>query len=133
MADPDSGVQLIRGFHQIEHNSWRWSERTFSVILKRPAGAESKGANVVAKLNVPEPVIQRLGPITLKASLQGRTLGITTWTRSDEYTFQAEIPSQAFAADHVIVEFTLDKYLPAGTADSRELGVIINSIGLESH
>jgi hypothetical protein len=103
----------------------------FSVLLKPPANVVS-GARVVARLNVPEAILSQTGPITLTATLNGASIGSQTWSSSGEYTFEAPVPAAALGPDPVTIDFALDKYLPAGKAETRELGLIVTSIEIAS-
>ena len=38
-ADPRASLQLVKGFHGIEQNAWRWTMGQFSVTLRPPHGA----------------------------------------------------------------------------------------------
>jgi hypothetical protein len=42
------------------------------------------------------------------------------------------VPASALSSDAVSAEFALDKFLPPGTVDQRELGVVVTSIGFEA-
>ena len=132
MSDPKTEVQLIKGFHEVEQNSWRWTAGKFAVTLKAPGGARERGATVAARFTVPDPVIAQVKTTTLTATAGGRQIGSATYSTSGEYTFTADVPPELFATDAITVEFALSNFLPAGSVDSRELGVIASSIGLES-
>ena len=54
MADPKSSVQLLKGFHDVEQNAWRWTMGKFSVTLRPPLNAPQKGATLVVKLSIPD-------------------------------------------------------------------------------
>jgi hypothetical protein len=129
MADPRASAQLVRGFHQLEQNSWRWTMGKFTVVLKSPPQAARNGATLTASFSVPDPLIQRLGTLTLTATVEGRTLQTATYSAAGEVTFKAAVPAPEFKAEAVTVDFALDKFLAAGVADSRELGLIVTSIG----
>ena len=49
-ADPKSSIQLIKGFHGVEQNSWRWTMGRFAVTLKPPIGAAEQGAAAGAEI-----------------------------------------------------------------------------------
>jgi len=133
-ADPRASTQLLRGFHDIEQGAWRWSMGKFSVTLKPPAGGAKNGARIEVKLSVPDPVIQKLQAVTLSASVNGVAIGSETFSKAGDFTFSKEIAAStgAMAQDAVTVDFTLDKFLAAGTVEQRELGVVVSSIGLLS-
>ena len=131
-ADPAGAQQLIRGFHPVEQNSWRWTQGKFAVLLKPPATAAEKGAQVYVNVTVPDPVAQKLGSVTLTALLNGTKLGSATWTQAGEYVFTADVPASSLGTEPVTFDFVLDRFLAAGAVDSRELGVIVSRVGLRS-
>jgi hypothetical protein len=130
-ADPSTGMQLVRGFHAIEQNAWRWTMGQFAVTLQPPAGAADRGASLVVKLSVPETILQKVNKTTLSASVQKKPIGSQTYTTSGEQTFRADIPPALIRSEGVTVEFSLDPFLPGGTLDGRELGIVFVSASLE--
>jgi hypothetical protein len=132
MADPKSAGQLISGFHAIEDGAWRWTERKFVISLRPPASAAEKGAILDLKLTVPPPTAEKVGAVTLTASIGGTALTPETYSKSGEYNYRRDVPPALLAGDSVRVEFELDKAIPPGDPDIRELGVIVLRAGLES-
>jgi len=132
-ADPAAAQQLIRGCHPVEQNSWRWTQGKFAVLLQSPAASVRKGAQLYVNVTVPEPVAQQLRSVTLTALLNGVTLGSATWKDAGEYTLSVEVPGQSLSGEPVTFDFALDRFLQAGTVDSRELGLIVSRVGLRSH
>jgi hypothetical protein len=131
-ADPRIAPQLVRGFHPVEGNAWRWTAGQFTVLLKPPAGAEKKGAILVFKFTIPDTVIQQLKPLTLSASVNGTTLPPETYSAPGDQTYSRDVPGPALKGDSVTVEFALDKHLPPQGMDQRELGVVASMIGFEA-
>jgi len=131
MGDPRVETQLINGFYGIEQNSWRWTARQFSLVLRPPFGATEKGATLQVRLSVPDPVIAKLKTVSLSASVNGHQLPPETYTQAGEYTYTRDVPAGSLSGDSVKVEFQLDKAMPPSGADMRELGVVVSSIGLE--
>ena len=131
MADPKAAIQLLEGFHAVEHDRWRWTAGKFSVTLKPPAGAEQKGATLVVNFAIPEPVLTQLKSTTLTASIGATQLGSATYSSAGDHAFKADVPPSAFRAEAVTVDFSLSNFLPAGTSDKRELGVVMSVISLE--
>ncbi len=132
VADPRASVQLLKGFHDVEQNAWRWTMGRFSVTLRPPAGAAEKGAYLYVKLVVPEPVIQRTKAMRLDANVEGAAIEGETYTKPGEFVFRKEVPAQALKAGAVTAVFALDQFLAAGSVEERELGIIVSSIGLEA-
>lgn len=132
VADPRTSAQLVRGFHAVEQNAWRWTMAKFTVVLKPPAGAATKGATLLMNLVVPDPVINRLTKITLTPSVDGVQLAPETYSKTGDYVLTRDIPASAFKSSIATVDFALDHALPPGDPDQRELGIIVNSVGLEA-
>jgi len=131
VADPKAAIQLLKGFHSIEQNAWRWTAGKFAVTLKAPDGAAQKGATLIAKFSLPDPVIAKVKSTTLTASIGGTQVGSATYNAAGEYTFTADVPASAFRAEAVTVDFALSQFLPGSPDDNRELGLVISTIGLE--
>ena len=132
MADARASVQLLKGFHDVEGNAWRWTMGKFSVTLRPPLNASQKGATLVVKMSIPEAIIGQVKSTTLTANVNGAAIAGETYTKAGEYTYSRDVPASALGADAVTVDFALDKFLPPGLADQRELGVVVSSIGFEA-
>jgi len=102
------------------------------VTLSPPPKASERGARLVLRLMVPEPVIQKLTSMKLSASLDGVALAEETYTKAGQYVYSQDVPAQALAKRVVTVDFALDKFLPPGEADQRELGLVVTAVGLEA-
>lgn len=129
-ANPRTAGQFLSGFHQVEENSYRWTERKFSVILQPPAGAAQKGAALELKFHVSEPVIARRKAVTLSASAEGTPLAPQTYDRAGDYVYSRDVPASAVSGGTMKIDFSLDRFLAAGEVESRELGVAVMSAGL---
>jgi hypothetical protein len=131
MADPHASVQLLKGFYDIEQNAWRWTKGSFSVTLRPPLSAVQKGATLEVKFAAPDPVIAKVKSFTLAANVNGTAIPGETFSKAGEYKYSKDVPASAFGPDAVTVEFAMDKFLPPGSVDQRELGIVVSSIGLE--
>ena len=132
VADPRASLQLVRGFHEVEQNAWRWTMGKFAVTLRPPRNAAQRGASVQLKFSLPEAVIGRLKTVTLSARAGGLDLAPETYSKPGEYTYSRDVPGARLAGDGVLVEFALDRCLPVGAVDQRELGVVVSTIGFEA-
>jgi hypothetical protein len=131
MADPKASVQLLRGFHAVEGNAWRWTMGRFAVTLRPPATGAQRGATLKASFALPEAVTGKVGPVTISANVNGLALAGERYERAGDHAYTRDVPPSALAAEAVTCEFVLDKFLPAGAVDQRELGVVMSSIGFE--
>lgn len=131
MSDPRAAVQLVSGFYDIEFNAWRWTAGKFAVNLRPPPGSSQTGATLVVRFSAPQPILDKLKSVTLSAKTGTVELGSETYSAPGEYAFKKTVPGAALAGESVLFSFALDKSLPAGSVDQRELGLIVSSIGLE--
>jgi len=132
MADPKSAPQLLKGFHSVEGNAWRWTMGNFAVALRPPRNSAVRGATLRLKFAAPEAVISSAKKVTLSCSVNGTPLQPETYTQAGEFEYTREVDPKLLAADAVNVEFALDKFIPAGTLESRELGLIASSVAFEA-
>jgi tRNA (mo5U34)-methyltransferase len=119
-------LKLIDGWHEPEQSGWRWTKREFSIGL--PAGYRQR---ITMRLFIPPFVFERLGLLTLRASLGGVELRPTFFDRPGEHVYARplEVPCGSGSSDGVM-HFHLDKALAAGNPDPRELGIIIASVDI---
>ncbi len=132
MSDPSAAQQLVKGFYGLEGGSWRWTAREFTAMLKTPVAAAQRGAALTFSFTIPDVVIQKLSKVTLTASVGGTKLKSETYSKPGSYTLTADIPGDQLGKDTVLVDFALDKSMPAGSADTRDLGIIATGVGLET-
>ena len=131
MGDPKLAGQLVSGFYGIEANAWRWTGKQFSVEIRPPAGAAQNGALLTLRVTVPEASIQKLQSITLSASINGNTLAPETYTKAGTYVYRRDVQARLLTGDSVVVDFQLDKAMPPGDTDKRELGIVAMRAALE--
>jgi hypothetical protein len=130
--DPAASAQLIKGFHTLEQGRYRWTMGQFSVLLRPPVHASERGARLILQLGIPESSIQKLKSMKLSASVEGVALPEETYTKSGGFFYSRDVPPQALAKRVVTVNFKLDKCLPPGDSDRRELGVVMTEVGFEA-
>lgn len=130
-GDPSQAVQLLNGFYGVEGGGWRWAAKQFSVVLKPPPEAQRQGARLDLKLYLPPMQLQTLGPITLRSEVDGCALSARTFSSAGAYTYSAAVGAECLQLPLVSVNFYLDKAVTTLKTDSRELGAVINSVGLE--
>jgi hypothetical protein len=122
--------QFAQGFHQLESGAWRWTTRTFAITLKPPAGASAAGAVLKVDLTLPDTLLAKTGPITLSAQAGDQVLKPRTFDKAGAASYEADVPSAVLVGDSLRIDFSLDKFLAAGTVDQRELGVIVSAASL---
>jgi tRNA (mo5U34)-methyltransferase len=114
LADPWLDVDLDGGWHTMEDDSWRWTERVFSVLLRCPGSATP---TLRFRFTLPD----ELGPVRIRAVVNGICLPECEYISSGEHSYIHPIPP--VTGDQVSIRFELDKALGPSAADRREIGV----------
>lgn len=131
MADEKVSPQLLEGFYGLEDKSWRWTAGHFSALLSTPPRASQDGAVLKVQLSIPKPLIDRVKTTTLTAEVAGTRLSPESFTQPGSFVFVRDVPAKLLSEDSLRVDFSLDRFLPAGSIDGRELGLVVTSIGFE--
>jgi SAM-dependent methyltransferase len=121
-------LRLISGWHDTERNGSRWTSREFSVGV--PAYLASR-RRLCLRVFVPDVVLSRLGPVRLTATVDGVELDPMVFAKTGLHKYSRALPPAAAAGERV-VRFALDKSVPAGELDQRELGIIVAALELEA-
>jgi hypothetical protein len=132
MNDPSAAAQLATGFFPLTANTWRWTAKEFSVVLPVPPGAATQGGTLSLSFNIPDVVTKTVGPLSLSASIDSTALGSEKYVTAGNYTFQKDVPASLLTKEPIKVNFALDKALPPKPPETRELGVIVTSVGIQS-
>lgn len=135
MGDPAVANQLISGFYGVEggtgEKAWRWTGPDFAVALAPPPTAQ-QGARLVLKLFFPETQIQKLGPMTLTAFVDGQPLSPQVYSEAGSYDFVRDVPACFLKTNVLPITFSFDPYSPKTDAEGRDLGAVVLMAGLES-
>ena len=129
-GDPNVATHFLKGFYDIEDNSWRWTGKEFAVELAAPLHSEQKGAQLVLRLAVPEAVIQKTNTVQLSAAIQGYKLEPQIYAKAGKYTYTRDVPADKLQNDVVRIDFAVDQTLPPTELDKRQLGIIVSEVGL---
>jgi hypothetical protein len=130
MSDPNAESQLLRGFYGVESGSWRWTTSKFALTLRPPEGSAQQGATLEFKFSLSEVVVNKVGPVTLSAKINGVPLPSQTYSKPGEYTYSAAVPADALRTNTASLEFSTDKVMPPGNGDKRELALVAVSAAL---
>lgn len=127
-AEKARSAELLRGWHELEHGCWRWTEREFAAALTVPEGMRPR---LKLRFFLPESVIEKLGPVSLSAWVNGQPLTAESYATPGEHVFVRSLPWGLAPGAKALVEFRLDRALPPDEADPRERGLIVSSLTLE--
>ncbi|MGH9661973.1 MAG: hypothetical protein ACRD96_25725, partial [Bryobacteraceae bacterium] len=129
LADPWCQLELVRGWHEMEEGSWRWTERDFSVRLSARFHAD---AMLRFRFVLPEQAIagNNLGLI-LSATVNGHRLQASQFSSAGEWIYEQFVPRALLRDESALIEFTLNHAIAPTRTDQRELGVIVRFCGKE--
>ena len=102
-------------------------------MLKPPVDAVAKGGKLWMRLFVPDLQIQKIGPMTLAASIDGYSLSSQEFTQGGMYVYTAQIPAELLDTNLVPVRCEFDRAAPPSDGDSRELGAVVTEVGLREN
>jgi len=134
MDDAADAGQLISGFYSVEggggENAWRWTGPKFSLALAPPADVK-RGARLRLKVYFPETQIQKLGPTTLTASVDGEAFASQTYVQGGSYDFVRDVPACLLDTNVLPISFSVRPYVPKSEQDGRDLGAVVLMAALE--
>jgi hypothetical protein len=125
ISGPPRGFRLRQGWHQLEDNSWRWTERIFSMELD--ASASRQPATLRFMFQLPEVVFAQTPALTLAVRLNGTPLASGIYSMPGEHEYIAAVPPSD--AEVSIVEFELSHAIAPSDLDRRELGLLVDFSG----
>jgi len=125
LAGPPRGFRLRQGWHPLEDNAWRWSERIFSMELDTPASHQP--ASLRFAFELPEIVFARTPELNLAVRINGIPLASGIYSSPGEHQYVGSVPP--LDGGTAIVEFELDHAIAPTDQDRRELGLIVNFAG----
>lgn len=130
IAMGDANIESrIGGFYKPEDAGWRWTKRDFFVVLQSPKVVGGRPWLQV-NLYLPENRIQQQGPITLSARIGSHQLAPERYETGGAYTFSRQLDEQWLGDDSYRIDFSLDKVQAPGSADPRELGIVVRDAAI---
>ena len=120
-----AAFHLESGWHELEYDAWRWTERRFSAVLN--LGAKLSPATLRFRFYLPKEVLAQRPAVVLSAAVNGAKLPAATFSTPGEHEYQALVPSIDSGAATVV--FELNGSIRASDGDQRELGVLVDFSG----
>lgn len=121
-----ANVELVDGWHEVEGAGWRWTKRKFS--LRASFDSEAKPERITMRLYVPAELFNRLGPLTLSASVDGKPFQPLTLKKPGDHKFATRFRSTRSVP---LFTFEVDKFTAPTLADPRELGIVVSSVDVD--
>ncbi len=119
-------VELVDGWYDLENGMWRWTQKSFTILVSPPRG--DGVAQMSLGFYLPDVIVQALGKVTLGASVNGVALEKHVYTTPGEQLYSEKIPPVALEGGRLRIEFAVDQAFSFGD-DDRELGVLVNFMG----
>jgi len=122
-----ANVELLEGWHESEASGWRWTRQEFSARARWNGAPRPRAVTV--QLFLAEGLIQRVNPLCLSLSVNGRQLAPEVYRNAGKQKLVRTLggdPGNEFE-----LRFRLNGALPPDDSDARERGVIVESIRLE--
>jgi SAM-dependent methyltransferase len=112
LLTPRYSPRLLSGWHE-EEEGWRWTRKAFSVSLPADPLITPRALQLRFTL------YEGLGPVTVRATVNGRRLEPETFRATGEHLYKALLPPETLTTAPAHVEFELDKTL------EDDLGLIV--------
>ena len=116
-------LQLGDGWYEMEHNIWRWTQKSFSLTIGKPVGSGT--LEVTFFFFLPELIFEKVRHVTVSASVNGVALEKHVYRSPGQQTYSEKIPAPALRHDRLQIQFKVDEAFSFGE-DPRELGVLVN-------
>jgi hypothetical protein len=81
---------------------------------------------------VPKEQIEEIGPMTLTATIDDYQMAPETFSNGGSVTFSRDLPPQLLDTNILPVQFSFDRAAPPSARDSRELGMVLSDVGLDT-
>jgi hypothetical protein len=130
--NPMDEPQFVSGYYPAEPDGWRWTRGHFVVVLLAPPNSAAKGAVLEAKIDVPQVVLDHVGPVTVRATIGGVALEPETRSHPGIAPYRRSVPASVLQSPEVLIDFTLDKVVKPYTlpGEDRELGLAMHAVAL---
>jgi SAM-dependent methyltransferase len=122
IAREDNGEypHLLSGWHELEKERWRWTERVFAVRLPQRS---AKANTLRFRFMIADALLKADGIVRLRASVNDVALETSEFTTAGAHTYVQDIPTEALqVSEPPFIRFELEKTFTSGR-DERELGV----------
>lgn len=111
-------VALASGWHGLEKDGTRWTERKFAVFATPPPGH----SKLRFRFYLPEILFEPGHSVRLSVDAEGTQLGAHEYDAPGEYVYSADV--LASTSDPILIRFELSIAYGPSTIDERELGLL---------
>lgn len=126
-GDVRARPQLLSGWYGIENASWRWMGREAEAALLVPRQAP---LNFELRIVFPPDHMRKAGgPVMVSVLLNDTLFAQETYAEPGSYVIHQPVPPGILAAGTASVKIRLDRAVPPGDVDKRELGAVVQGLG----
>jgi hypothetical protein len=126
----DKAGQLVSGFYEVEDNAWRWTHRRFEILFPAPMDAARAGGTADLDVALPATMFARFGAQTITCSLDGVAASPVTLSAAGRTHVRFAFPP--FTQEVARLACQVEKVIPPGGGDPRELGIIVHRASLQA-
>ena len=123
LADRNVGARLVKGWHQLEVDSWRWTERVFSVELPRPE--QPSHSTLEMDFAYPDVLKQAVEKIRITGRVEDAPLQDREYLSAGPHYYRMQVPESLLSKATILAEFELNGAIPPDSIDLRERGIIV--------
>jgi SAM-dependent methyltransferase len=120
-----ANVELLEGWHAAEGTGWRWTAHEFSFRI-RSSGARAR--TMALDLFLPDELLAANSAVQLAGTVNAEELEPAEFRRAGAHVLVRPLPR---GAEDMLVRFRVAVTLPPDAHDSRERGVVVNSISVD--
>lgn len=131
LNDPADSAELLDGWHELEQNRWRWTERRFGAAwetLPRTSGQ----CLLRVEFSVHERLLAATGRVKLAARVDGVALAPAEYRAAGQHVYERILDAASLPAGRVTARFELDACIEPDAADSRERGLLVTALALDA-
>jgi hypothetical protein len=128
VGDLRARPQLLSGWYGVEEGSWRWMAREAEVALAPPADGP-----LVFEMQLylpPGHMARAGGSVTVSILAGGQLLGAHPYTEPGSYSLVEPLPRELVSHPLTKLTIRLNRAVPPGKGDRRELGLVVQRLGL---
>jgi hypothetical protein len=127
LVDRSLAPRLLRGWHQLEGNSWRWTSRAFAVELPQPE--QHSTATLEMDFVYPDQLKERIGKLRISARIEDTAFRELEYSSTGPHYYRIRVPEGLPDRSTVLAEFELNGAIPPDSGDIRERGIIVPNSG----
>jgi methyltransferase family protein len=115
-----SRIRLLTGWHDMEQGTYRWTERSFGVVLTEVI---ERGAKLRFRFVITPELAS--GSVTVQATVNGNQLLPLSYSEAGEHTYISAVPQSVIGNKSLEIRFVADKAFHA-VGDDRELSLLVS-------